>query len=75
MDTRQPLKDNLTRIIDDLNIIFKQIVTIMTVPKEQRQATGRDSDIEKLFVLFRIKEQELEEGMKIGKKSFEHYPK
>lgn len=66
MDSRQPLKDVLGRIVEDMNILVKQLVAIMCVPRDSRSASTRESDVTKFIELFKLKEQELIEGMQIA---------
>lgn len=71
MNTRQPLKDFLNLIVDDLNIMAKQLVCIMCMPRDQRLAFGRDVDVSKLVEVFKLKEKELAEALKIAAKQAE----
>lgn len=65
MSFQQPLKEKLHRIINDLDVIVKQLAEIMTVPRDQR-TLGQEASVIQLVELFKNKEKELDEGMKIG---------
>lgn len=65
MAAQQALKDKLHRTVDDLDVIVKQLAEIMTLSRDQR-TLAQEANVVQLVELFKIKEQELNEGMKIG---------
>lgn len=62
------IRDRLHRVIDDLEMIIKQMAEVVTTPRDERAA--KEVNAAELARLFKIKEEELEKTMEIGKSGF-----